>query len=155
MNPCPLCGSSNIKPVANRYLQTGGREPSLIVHYQCNTCRHAWGSQHLSQAEGQAWMRAHGAELTALECATILVQRLASVLRNARGGWSPGDDVAGLLRAAQEWLTEHPVRGRFLTEPEWQRLLALVETDRGWKDRMLLNCLHDNARWAGGAAGRP
>ena len=147
MNTCPLCGSSNIKPVANRYLEIGRKEPSLIVHFQCNTCRHAWGSQHLTQAEGQAWLQAHGAELSALECATILIQRLRAVLQEASGGWKPGEDVAGILKAAQEWLLEHPIKGRFLTEIEWKRLLSLIESDLGWKDRVLLDFLHDENRW--------
>lgn len=147
MNTCPLCGSSSIRPVANRYLRPGQKDPSLIVHFQCGTCRHAWGSQHLSQAEGQAWLQAHGAELSALECAGILIQRLRTALQEASAAGKPGADVAGLAEAAQDWLAERPVKGRFLTDLEWRRLLALVESDLGWKDRTLLDFLHDEDKW--------
>lgn len=133
--------------MANRYLPLGGKEASLIVHFQCLACRHSWGSQHLGPAEGRAWLETHGSELSALESTAALIQRLRAALQNASDAWKPGEDVAGVVAAAGDWLAGHPTRGRFLTEVEWRRLMALIESDLGWRDRVLLDFLRDEDKW--------
>jgi len=62
----------------------------------------------------------------------LCIPRLGAALQGASGAWKPGDDGAGLVTAAQDRLAERQVKGRFLTELEWRRLLDFLHDEDKW-----------------------